>query len=192
MNVFRHVPNLISVARIVATPILVYPAFAGRENPYKWLLLAALLSDIADGLIARTFSLTSTLGSKLDTMADTLLWVAAVVGIWKFHPELVTDYWLAIVLVFGFWVLEHILALLRYGKLRSLHTYATRAGAYALGIFIVSLFLWGLQPWLLYLAAILSVLGSLEKLLIVVPLPTWSSDARGLYWVLRKHRFGAA
>ncbi len=49
MNISHHVPNLISVARIIATPILVY--------------------------IARTFSLTPTLGSRLDTIADTLLWL---------------------------------------------------------------------------------------------------------------------
>ena len=56
MNVLRHVPNSISAARIVAPPILIYLAFTGREDLYKWLLLAALPSDIADGLVARTFS----------------------------------------------------------------------------------------------------------------------------------------
>lgn len=192
MNISRHVPNLISVARIIATPILVNLAFVGSENPYRWLLLAALLSDIADGLIARTFSLTSTLGSRLDTIADTLLWLAAIVGIWKFHPELLSDYWPEVVLVLAFWGIEHAVALMRYGKLTSFHTYATRVGAYALGIFIMSLFLWGLQPWLLYLAAGLSILGSIEELIIVALLPTWTSDVRGLYWVLKTQRLGTA
>lgn len=38
MNISRHIPNLVSVARIIATPILVYLAFAGSENPFKCLL----------------------------------------------------------------------------------------------------------------------------------------------------------
>ena len=38
MNISRHVPKIISVARIIATPILVYLAFVGSENPFKWLL----------------------------------------------------------------------------------------------------------------------------------------------------------
>jgi phosphatidylglycerophosphate synthase len=191
-SAFRYIPNVISVARIVATPILVYLALSNREDPFKWLFLAALLSDIADGLIARIFSFTSKLGSRLDTLADTLLWIAAVVGIWQFHPELVSGYWLVVVLVLGLWALEHIVALLRYGRLTSFHTYATRAGAYALGIFIMSLFLWGLHPWLLYLAASLSILGNIEELIIIVLLPIWTSDVRGLYWVLRKHRLDTA
>ena len=191
-SAFRHVPNVISVARIVATPVLVYLALSNREDPYKWLLLAALLSDIVDRLIARTFSFTSSLGSRLDTLADTLLWVAAIVGIWKFHPALVADYWLVIVLVLGFWAFEHALAMWRYGKLTSFHTHAIRAGAYTLGIFIMSMFLWGLQPWLLYLAATLSILGTVEELVIIALLPNWTSDVRGLYWVLKQREASAA
>ncbi len=191
-SAFRHVPNVISVARIIATPILVYLALGDREESYKWLLLAALLSDIVDRLIARTFSFTSKLGSRLDSLADAMLWVAAIVGIWKFHPELVTEHWLIVALVLGFWTFEHVLALWRYRQLTSFHTYTIRAGAYALGIFIMSLFLWGLQPWLLYLAAALSILGSLEEMTIIFLLPKCAPDVRGLYWVLRKHKVGPA
>lgn len=180
------------MARIVAAPVLVYLALAAREEPFTWLLLAALLSDIADGLIARIYSFTSKLGSRLDTLADTLLWVAAVVGIWRFHPELVNDKWFVVVLVLGLWAFEHLVALLRYRKLTSFHTYATRAGAYALGIFIMSLFLWGLQPWLLYLAAALSIIGTIEELIIIAVLPTWTTDVRGLYWVLKAPGSGRA
>ena len=191
-SAFRHVPNVISVVRIVATPVLVYLALINWEDPYKWLLLLALLSDIVDGLIASTFSVTSNLGSRLDTLADTLLWVAATFGIWQFHPELVTDHWLVVLSVLGLWAIEHVVALLRYGKLTSFHTYSVRVGAYALGIFIMSLFLWGLQPWLLYTAAALSILGNLEELITITRLPEWTSDVRGHYWVLKKRKAGTA
>lgn len=185
-SVFRHVPNVISTARIVAAPLLVFLALTNREQLFIWVLLAAFISDIIDGLIARTFSLTSKLGSRLDTLADTLLWLPAIFGIWVFHPELVTEHWLIVALILGLWVSEHIVALLRYGKLTSFHTYIVRASAYALGIFVIVLFLWGLQPWLLYAAATLSILGNLEELIIIALLPEWTSDVRGLYWVLQK------
>ncbi|MFQ6006213.1 MAG: CDP-alcohol phosphatidyltransferase family protein [Woeseia sp.] len=188
---FRHIPNVISVARIIATPILIYFALGGRENAYTWLLLAALLSDIVDGLIARRFSFTSELGSRLDTMADTLLWVAAVAGIWKFHPELVMDYGILVVLVLFMWVVHHIAELLRYGKLASFHTYSMRASAYALGIFLISMFVWGIRPWLLYVASALSVLASVEQLILVALLPEWTPNVRGFYWALRMRKVGA-
>jgi len=189
-SVFRHVPNLISMARIVATPVLIFLALTDREDAYKWLLLAAFISDIVDGLIARTFSITSMLGSRLDTLADTLLWPAAIFGIWVFHPELMTEHWLVIVLVLGLWAIEMIVAWLRYGKLTSFHAYTIRVSVYGFGIFIMSLFLWGLHPWLLYVASAFNMLGNVEALIIMALLPEWTSDVRGLYWVLQQRKVG--
>ena len=189
-SVFRHVPNVISMARIVATPVLIFLALTDREDAYKWLLLAAFISDIVDGLIARTFSITSMLGSRLDTLADTLLWPAAIFGIWIFHPEVMTEHWLVIVLVLGLWAIEMIVAWLRYGKLTSFHAYTIRVSVYGFGIFIMSLFLWGLHPWLLYVASAFNMLGNVESLIIMALLPEWTSDVRGLYWVLQQRKVG--
>ncbi|MEE8220645.1 MAG: CDP-alcohol phosphatidyltransferase family protein [Woeseiaceae bacterium] len=189
-SVFRHVPNVISMARIVATPVLIFLALTDREDAYKWLLLAAFISDIVDGLIARTFSITSMLGSRLDTLADTLLWPAAIFGIWIFHPEVMTEHWLVIVLVLGLWAIEMIVAWLRYGKLTSFHAYTIRVSVYGFGIFIMSLFLWGLHPWLLYVASAFNMLGNVEALIIMALLPEWTSDVRGLYWVLQQRKVG--
>jgi len=179
------------MARIVATPVLIFLALTDREDAYKWLLLAALISDIVDGLIARTFSITSKLGSRLDTLADTLLWPVAIFGIWIFHPEVMTEHWIVIALVLGLWAIEMIVAWLRYGKLTSFHTYTIRVSVYGFGIFIVSLFLWGLQPWLLYVASALNMLGNVESLIIMALLPEWTSDLRGLYWVLQQRKVGS-
>lgn len=189
-SVFRHVPNVISVARIVATPVLIFLALSNREEAFKWLLLAALISDIVDGLIARTFSIISELGSRLDTLADTLLWPTAIFGIWIFHAEVMTEYWLVIVLVLGLWAIEMVVAWLRYGKLTSFHAYTIRVSVYGFGIFIMSLFLWGLQPWLFYVASAFNILGNVESLIIMALLPEWTPNVRGLYWVLQQRKVG--
>ncbi len=81
---------------------------------------------------------------------------------------------------------------LRYGKLTSFHAYTIRVSVYGFGIFIMSLFLWGLQPWLLYVASALNILGNVESLIIMALLPEWTSDVRGLYWVLQKRKVGTA
>jgi phosphatidylglycerophosphate synthase len=189
-SVLRQIPNGISVARIIATPILVVLALAQQQEAFKWLLLVAFISDIFDGLIARSFSMTSTLGTRLDTMADSLLWLAAIAGIWQFYPELMTDYWPAAALMIGFWVAEHVVALMRYGKLTSFHTDITRISAYVVAVFVMTVFIWGVQPWLLYVAAAVCVIGSIEELLITFLLPEWTANMRGLYWVLAQRKSG--
>ena len=184
----RHLPNLISAARILSVPVLVVLAYLNKEEPFKWLFLAALLSDIADGLIARSFKVTSTLGTMLESIGDTLLTVAAIYGIVVFHHEFVNNYMAWFAVVAGLWVLTILISFLRYGRLASFHSYALRVGAYALGIFFMVLFLWGFKPLIFFAAVIISVLAYLEVLVMYWLLPDWTPNVRGVYWILRKQR----
>ena len=184
----KHVPNALSAGRIVAAPVLVYFAATGAGQRFTWLLVPALLSDIADGYIARRYGLTSRLGAMLDSIADTLLFLVAIYGVWALHPDVLREHALAGSLVAGSWILEVAVALARYRKLSSFHTYASKASGYLLGILIGVLFLWGLPPPLLYLAVAASVGANLEELALIWLLPSWRSDVRGVYWVLRERR----
>ena len=182
----RHVPNVVSAARIAATPLLLYFALQGHESAFTWLLVPALLSDIVDGWIARALELQSKLGALLDSIGDTLLLLTSVVGVWVFHPEVVTEHraW-CYTLIFA-WLAEAALALVRYGRLSSFHTYVSKVAGYLLGIFVGALFVFGFQPWLLYVAVATSVLGNLEEMVLLRLLPEWRADVRGVYWVLRE------
>jgi len=182
------VPNVLSGARALAVPVLVVLALLENEVAFTWVLIPALLSDILDGWIARVFALESRLGAMLDSVADTLLLLVSLYGVWVFHPEVVRDHpWLCGAAV-ALWVLEDVLALLRYRRLSSFHTYLSKIVANLLGLFIGWLFLFGFEPWLLYLAAGASILASLEELALLWTLPRWRADVRGLWWVLREGR----
>ena len=184
----RHVPNLLSAARMIAVPVLLVLALLGLETAFTWVLIPALVSDIFDGWIARVFALESRLGAMLDSVADSLLLFVSLYGVWVFHPDVLREHaWLCGVAV-GLWALEDLLALLRYRRLSSFHTYLSKIVANLLGLFIGSLFLFGFEPWLLYLAAGSSILASLEELALLWVLPQWRADVRGLWWVLRDGR----
>lgn len=182
----RHLPNVISSARILSVPVLMIMAWQRREDAFTWLLLAALLSDILDGLIARGFNLASPLGAMLDSIADALVMVVAVYGVWVFRPEFVHAQGFYALLVLGLWLLEVIAALWRYGRLSSFHTYAVRVGAYALGTFVMALLLWGFNNLIFGAAVVINVLAYLEELALLWLLPEWTADVRGVYWVLRQ------
>jgi cardiolipin synthase (CMP-forming) len=184
-----QVPNAISIGRLAAAPMLIWLACIGDEQTFKWLLLAALLSDIADGLIARGFHLTTTLGAKLDSIADKLTSIAALAGLVAFRLSFVNERWPALATVIGFYVLSDLTALWRYGRLASFHTYLARAAAYAQGIFIMTLFIWGLQPWMLWAMVALSVAAYCEEIAITAwILPTWRANVRGIYWLMQEGR----
>ena len=186
----RHVPNVLSGARALAVPVLLVLAFEEQRAAFTWVLIPALLSDIFDGWIARAFALESKLGAALDSVADSLMLFVSVYGIWVFHPEVICEHaWLCGIAV-GLWALEDVLALARYGRLSSFHTYLSKVVANLLGFFIGWLFLFGFEPWMLYLAAGTSIVASLEELALLRVLPEWRADVRGLWWVLRERRGG--
>jgi len=186
----QHVPNVLSGARALAVPVLLVLAFLGRETAYTLVLIPALLSDIFDGWIARALGLESRLGATLDSVADSLMLFVSVYGIWVFHPEVIREHaWLCGTAV-GLWALEDVLALARYGRLSSFHTYLSKVVANLLGFFIGWLFLFGFEPWMLYLAAGTSIVASLEELALLRVLPEWRADVRGLWWVLPERRDG--
>ncbi len=188
----RHLPNVLSIARILAAPVLVAMAAITNETAFTWILVPALLSDIADGLIARALHLQSKLGALLDSLGDVLLLLASFYGVFVFHPELVRDHWMAGTALLGTWLLESVAALLRYGRLASFHTYLAKVAGYLLGIFVGVLFVFGFHAWLMYLAVGASVLANLEGTALLVLLPQWRPDVRGLLWVLRERRGGEA
>jgi len=186
----RHVPNVLSGARALAVPVLLVLAFEEQRVAFTWVLIPALLSDVFDGWIARAFGLESKLGATLDSVADSLMLFVSVYGIWVFHPEVIREHaWLCGTAV-GLWALEDVLALARYGRLSSFHTYLSKVVANLLGFFIGWLFLFGFEPWMLYLAAGTSIVASLEELALLRVLPKWRADVRGLWWVLRERRDG--
>ena len=188
----RHLPNIVSAARIAAAPVLLYCAAGGDHTAFTWVLVPALLSDIADGVLARALQLQSKLGALLDSIGDQLLLFTSIYGIWVFHREVITEHQAWCYVMVSAWVVEALAALVRYGRLSSFHTYASKVAGYLLGIFVGVLFVFGFHPWLLYVAVATSVLGNLEELVLLRLLPEWRADVRGTYWVLRERRRTAA
>jgi len=184
----RQLPNAISVARLFATPVLVWAAATEQRGVFRWLLLACILSDILDGWIARAFDLKSKLGAMLDSSADLALVLAAYVSLWLLERELVRTHAAILGCAAGLYVGEIGVALLRYGKPSSFHTLLVRCAAYAQGIFFVTLFFWGYSPVVFTGAVALAILASLEELALLWLLPEWRADVGGLWRVLRAPR----
>jgi len=73
------IPNFITVARLIAVPVLIYLMLAADWHSAALLFLLAGISDGVDGFIARHFNQKSTVGAYLDPIADKLLLVSVFV-----------------------------------------------------------------------------------------------------------------
>ncbi|KAJ7642807.1 CDP-alcohol phosphatidyltransferase-domain-containing protein [Mycena polygramma] len=66
-------PNLLTVSRIIACPVLGWSILQGQFHVATSLLLYAGLTDLADGYLARRFNSQTVLGTILDPAADKML-----------------------------------------------------------------------------------------------------------------------
>ena len=78
----RHLPNLISVARIVLVGPVAWALLDGRYTLAFWLFVIAGASDGLDGFLAKRFGWSSRIGGILDALADKLLLVTTFVCLW--------------------------------------------------------------------------------------------------------------
>jgi cardiolipin synthase (CMP-forming) len=72
------VPNLLTLSRILLTPLLVWLLVERKLNQALIVFFIAGMTDGLDGLIARLFKQKSRLGAILDPLADKLLLVSSL------------------------------------------------------------------------------------------------------------------
>lgn len=73
MKALKHLPNLLTITRILLCPAVLVLLFSHRFITAFSLFLAAALTDMLDGFLARRLNAASLLGSFLDPIADKFL-----------------------------------------------------------------------------------------------------------------------
>jgi len=93
----QQLPNLISLARLLAVPVAVYLILLDELLPAFWVFVAAGISDAVDGLLAKRMKLESEIGAYLDPLADKALLVGVFVTLGYVGQ---VPIWLVILIVF--------------------------------------------------------------------------------------------
>jgi len=129
MSALRNVPNILSWSRMLS--VIPLHALAVLGQP-RWLvagLLAAGITDILDGMLARRLACVSSFGSKLDSAADNVLGLAMVVWLFILCPAGMVENLPMVIYVLAASAFPLVLAGLRHGRIIALHTYSARFAA---------------------------------------------------------------
>jgi cardiolipin synthase (CMP-forming) len=106
------IPNVLSVLRLLGVPLFLWLLLGPHADGWALAVLALSgFTDWADGVLARRLNQTSSLGAKLDPLADRLYILATLAGLVLRH---IIPLWLAIVIVGRDVVLTIALGVLRH------------------------------------------------------------------------------
>ncbi len=121
----KAIPNLITSLRIIGTVILLF--LEPFTLPFYIVYTVSGVSDAIDGWVARTFHLTSDLGTKLDSVADLLFYAVMLIRIlpvlWAVLPFYI---WFGVALVFLTRIAAYAVAAAKYRRFASVHTYLNK------------------------------------------------------------------
>ncbi|MGZ3776751.1 MAG: CDP-alcohol phosphatidyltransferase family protein [Mucilaginibacter sp.] len=182
-----YIINGITFYRMLVAPVLVYLIVAQRFDIFKWLLLLSFFTDAIDGYLARMYKITSAFGSRIDSIADDLTIIAAIVGIYVWHPAFILYEIVPVSILLALYLVQNTFALIRYRRLTSFHTYSAKIAAILQGIFMIAYFFLPYPIyWLFYLVVIFTVFDLVEEIVLILSLRIYRTNVRGLYWLKKE------
>jgi cardiolipin synthase (CMP-forming) len=137
----RSAANLFSALRIALLPVLWGVAIAGHPRILAWLLLLAWSTDAIDGFLARRSGKASPGGSRLDTIADHLLFLSMGIWVVMLRPDFVAEQLAPILAWLVLWAAALIVGLVRFRRLADLHLWSSKVAVFLVVVFTVHLFL---------------------------------------------------
>ena len=185
----RYIVNGITLYRIVTAPVLLFLLWRHEVQWFKWLLAVSFFTGAIDGYIARKYKVTSVAGARLDSIGDDLTVLVAIIGMLVLKWEFIVGEKVILFILCGLFIIQTVLALVRYGKQSSFHTLLAKTAAVLQGAFLLLIFFLP-QPlyFLFYCMAAITALDLLEEIVLVLLLPSWEADVRGIYWIRRRLR----
>ncbi|KJF43781.1 CDP-alcohol phosphatidyltransferase family protein [Draconibacterium sediminis] len=183
-----NLPNAISLYRLLAFPVIFYAALVGNESLFVWLLCISLVSDVADGNLARYLKQQTHFGAALDNLADICTYAMAILGLFVFKWADIEPHSWFLFLFLGLFVVSYIVSFARFGKIPGLHLYSAVSAGYVQSIFFFVLFVFGFYAWFFYLAVGWGIVAYTEKIFVLFKLDDIKIGVKGLYWLMKAEK----
>jgi CDP-diacylglycerol--glycerol-3-phosphate 3-phosphatidyltransferase len=189
----RSIPTALTVFRLLSAPVLMVLAYLGRERYFLWLAIAALMSDVLDGALARRLGASSETGRLLDSWADLLIALVSFAGATLLWPDTMREEAGFFALILAALVIPNAWGLLRFRRLLGYHTVSAKGSGVFLAVGAVALFT-GLTAIPFRLAAFVELVVAAEYIAISLILPQWTGEMKSVWhaWRMRKESVGRA
>ena len=167
----KNLANILSISRIVGAAALLLGSFAFLPIPplsitFFIIYVLCIITDLADGPIARKTNTASSFGSALDSVADAAL-ILSVLAI--LIPILDFEMWMyvCIAIVIIIRVLAIIIGFKKFSAITLLHTYSSKTSGLLLAMFPI--FYWMVGIGISFsVVALFAIIAAFEELLIVI------------------------
>ena len=183
-----NIADWFSFYRIAASPFLLGLIWMNEQFIFACLLAISYSTDAIDGFLARKLKITSPRGSQLDSFGDQITLVIGLIGLFYFERSFILENLTIIIIVFIPYIIQMIMAYIKYGKATAFHTYLAKTSAIMQSIFILYALFFDPNYTLFYIMIIIGLFETFEEIVLIFMHKHWVSDIKGIYWAYRNKK----
>ncbi len=183
----QSIPLALTVLRAILGPVvLVFAYIYPLTSVFAVSLVAALLSDYFDGVIARRLGVATPALRRLDSLADTVFYISALLATWHLHSDLLAPHLISMGALVALELIRYVFDYRKFGKEASYHMWSSKLWGVALFAGFYSLLVLGKGGWVVALAIYLGIVADLEGLAISFVLTKWQTDVPSIFHAIRR------
>jgi phosphatidylglycerophosphate synthase len=189
----KKIPVLLILFRLALGPCMIALSYAyghAARLLLVVLLVAGILSDIFDGIVARKQGISTATLRRMDSQSDLVFWLCAGWCAWLLSPHIIMQNKTAIITLFAMEGLTYLLSFLKFGKETCTHALLSKLWGIMLFVAFTAILGFDYAGVPFALAIIFGVLSHLDVYLIIFFLPKWTHDVPSAWhaWQIRKGR----
>lgn len=186
VSLVHSLPTVLVVSRFLISPFLLWDALNSQTS--IWFIVsyvAAFISDIFDGVIARRLGVSTAQLRQADSWADVCLYLCIAASVWLVHPDVVIAFSMPLLLVVFVQLLWWAVNLVKYRKPASYHTYSAKLWGLTLFVAVIALFGFNYAGAALWVAILVGIIHTVEEIAMTLLLPVWTHDVLSIVHALR-------
>lgn len=185
-TLLHRLPLTLTLLRAALGPVVILIALTHQDRIlFAPCLILALLSDYFDGAIARYLGIVTANLRRLDSIADSIFYVAALFAAWYLHWDLLRPLVLPLGALFVVEVARYALDYQKYGRETSYHMWSSKVWGLTLFVGFFVLLVYGSAGWPVSLAIYVGIFADLEGLAISLVLPRWQTDVPTFFHAIK-------
>jgi len=164
----KKISNQITLIRLSLLPFMWFLVLKGYPLYYVGILLIICgITDALDGYLARKLNQVTDLGSRMDSWADNILVISALLWTALRMPEIFTENLILMFTALGFYGIFLLVGVVKFQRFANLHLYLSKVATLLAYLFLVHALLTGRYSRGLFIfTASVSILSNIEGIAI--------------------------
>lgn len=182
---FFHLPNLLSLSRIVLMPLLFWLLYNAPASLFLFAYILIGSTDWLDGLLARKLQLVSSTGKALDSIADLFFYISSAYFLYYLYPHVILANQAYLTVFFSILGLSFLVSAYLFRKPVMMHTRLLRLNG-VLVYFVVIASFWLDTTYLARAVLISYIIGFSEEILIFLFFGHVDPDTKSIFHLLSR------